>query len=133
MEHAERLIPELMVPLTRLAELVSSSLSFLAQLTFFGRPESTFASYLSQRPHGRQYDHCWARLPTRISLTFLRQRKKVCLREKYSFKITHLLFTDIVKHLISKYSSHPPLKPLYTTLSPPSATSVTHLPMILMS
>ena len=34
-ERAERLIPELMVPLTRLAELVSSSLSLLAQLTFF--------------------------------------------------------------------------------------------------
>ena len=35
LERAERLIPELMVPLTRLAELVSSSLSLLAQLTFF--------------------------------------------------------------------------------------------------
>ena len=34
-ERAERLIPELMVPLTRLAELVSSSLSLMAQLTFF--------------------------------------------------------------------------------------------------
>ena len=34
-ERAERLIPELMVPLTRLAELVSSSLSLLAQLTLF--------------------------------------------------------------------------------------------------
>ena len=42
-----RYLPELMVPLMRLAELVSSSLSLLAQLTF-GRPESTFASYLSQ-------------------------------------------------------------------------------------
>ena len=34
-ERADRLIPELMVPLTRLAELVSSSLSLLAQLTIF--------------------------------------------------------------------------------------------------
>ena len=34
-ERAERLIPELMVPLTRLAELVSSSFSLLAQLTLF--------------------------------------------------------------------------------------------------
>jgi origin recognition complex subunit 5 len=78
-ERAERLIPELMLPLTRLAELVSSSLSLLEQLTFFGRPESTFVSYLSQRPHGRRCDHRWARLPTRIFLTFLPQRKKVRL------------------------------------------------------
>jgi hypothetical protein len=63
-ERAERPIPELMVPLTRLAELVRLSLSSMAELTFFGRPESTFASYLSQKPHGRPYDDRWARLPT---------------------------------------------------------------------
>ena len=34
-ERAERLILEFIVPLTRLAELVRSSLSLLAQLTFF--------------------------------------------------------------------------------------------------
>jgi len=33
--RAERLIPELMVPLTRLAELVSSLLALVLQLTFF--------------------------------------------------------------------------------------------------
>ena len=51
-ERAERLILELMVPLAWLAEPVSSLLSFLAELTFLSRPESTFASYLSQRPMG---------------------------------------------------------------------------------
>ena len=72
-ERAERLIPELMAPLTRLAELVSLLLLFLAQLTFFGRPKSTFVSYLSWRSHGRRYDHRWAHLLTCIFLTFLRQ------------------------------------------------------------
>ena len=72
-ERAVRLIPELMVPLTRLAELVSLLLLFLAQLTFFGRPKSTFVSYLSWRSHGRRYDHRWAHLLTCIFLTFLRQ------------------------------------------------------------
>ena len=44
-ERVERLILELMVPLVRLAELMSLSLSLLAQLTLlFGSPESTFAS-----------------------------------------------------------------------------------------
>ena len=72
-ERAVRLIPELMVPLMRLAELVSLLLLFLAQLTFFGRPKSTFVSYLSRRSHGRRYDHRWAHLLTCISLTFLCQ------------------------------------------------------------
>ena len=46
-ERAERLIPEFMVPLTRLAELVSSSLSLLTQLTFIWQARVRLASYSS--------------------------------------------------------------------------------------
>ena len=131
-ERAERLIPELMVPLTRLAELVSSS-TLSAQLTFFWQARVDLCVVFVSESHERRYDHRWARRPTRISLTFLRQREKVSLREKYFLKVTHLFFTDIVKHSNSKYSSHLPSNPSTRTISLPSARSVTHSPMTLMS
>ena len=49
-ERAERLIPELMVPLMRLAELVSPSLSLMAQLTFWQARVNLCVVFVSEAP-----------------------------------------------------------------------------------
>ncbi|KIJ93700.1 hypothetical protein K443DRAFT_684291 [Laccaria amethystina LaAM-08-1] len=80
-ERAERLIPELMVPLTRLAELARVDLCVV---------------FVSQAP--------WETMRPPLGAS----------PDPYFFDIPPPTKEDVVKHLISNYSSHPSLKPLYT-------------------
>ena len=127
-ERAERIkesLPELLVPLTRLAELVRRLITNLLLIKRYSSQRSIYTLYSSLNPPGERSNPRWVRPSIRFTYRYILLLKKVrTILVSCFYMATRILVTDTRRILVSRFPTdgdvsaaphayHPALAQLY--------------------